>query len=279
MNADHAYTTGALYDLTGLTESALLERVLAVVRSCGVMLQEARSTLRQDQVSFKDRHNLVTTVDIRCEELLVQGLGEICSEIGFQTEEGVVASQNTGWRWIIDPIDGTTNFVHGLPFFAISVALAKDSDLFLGVVHAPCLDELFVAVRGGGAFLNGRKIQVSTQHSMEDALLATGFPYYRFDRMEAYMEALAEFMKTCRGIRRMGSAALDLAYVASGRFDAYFEHNLQPWDVAAGIVLVTEAGGRVGCIREEYHPLDGREIVASGSELFQTFSKSLAGFR
>jgi myo-inositol-1(or 4)-monophosphatase len=206
---------------------------------------------------------------------LIEGLSTLCPQAAFQTEEGVVVGVSEGLRWIIDPLDGTTNFVHNLPFYSISIALAQDDDLLLGVVYAPCTREMFSAVKGAGAFLNGVPIHASDQERLDDALLATGFPYYRFDRMEEYMASLGQLMRQCRGLRRLGSAALDLAYVACGRFDAYFEHNLQPWDVAAGILLVREAGGLVRGIREGVNPLHGTEILASGQRLAEPVRREL----
>jgi len=249
--------------------------VEALALDCGAYLIRAREALQDQHIRFKDKHNLVTHADVECEKMLIQGLTELCPQAAFQTEEGVVDGVSGGLRWIIDPLDGTTNFVHQLPFYSISIALAQDDDLLLGVVYAPCTRDMFSAVRGAGAFLNGVPIRVSAQSKLEDALLATGFPYYRFDRMEEYMASLEQLMRQCRGLRRLGSAALDLAYVACGRFDAYFEHNLQPWDVAAGILLVREAGGVVSGIREGVNPLHGSEIVASCAGLYGQILKEL----
>ncbi|MFM8686194.1 MAG: inositol monophosphatase family protein, partial [Bacteroidota bacterium] len=208
----------------------LISNVEALALDCGAYLMQAREQLQTEQVHFKDTHNLVTHADLECEKRLIEGLSILCPQAAFQTEEGVVVGVSEGLRWIIDPLDGTTNFVHNLPFYSISIALAQDDDLLLGVVYAPCTREMFSAAKGAGAFLNGVRIRASDQERLEDALLATGFPYYRFDRMVEYMASLGQLMRQCRGLRRLGSAALDLAYVACGRFDAYFEHNLQPWD-------------------------------------------------
>jgi myo-inositol-1(or 4)-monophosphatase len=155
-----------------------------------------------------------------------------------------------------------------LPIVSVSIALVDDQQVDLGVVYAPFQDEMFAAIRGSGAFCNGQRLNVSRPAGLEDALLATGFPFQRFDRIQAYMEVLQTLMRQCRGLRRMGSAAIDLAYVAAGRFDGYFEYNLQPWDVAAGLLLVQEAGGQVGSMRPMHHPLDGREVLAAPAELY-----------
>lgn len=249
--------------------------VEALALECGNFLIRAREALQDQHIRFKDKHNLVTNADVESEKMLIQGLRELCPQAFFQTEEGVVTPVSTGLRWIIDPLDGTTNFVHQLPFYSISIALAQDDELLLGVVYSPCTREMFSALKGEGAMLNGAPIRVSSQQNLEDALLATGFPYYRFDRMEEYMASLEQLMRQCRGIRRLGSAALDLAYVACGRFDAYFEHNLQPWDVAAGILLVREAGGVVSGIREGVNPLHGVEIMAAAKGLAGQVLKEL----
>ncbi len=256
-------------------DSDLCSKVEALVFDCGAYLMQAREQLQEEHVHFKDKHNLVTHADLECEKRLIEGLSKLCPQAAFQSEEGVVVGVSKGLRWIIDPLDGTTNFVHNLPFYSISIALAQDDDLLLGVVYAPCTREMFSAVKGAGSFLNGASIRASDQEHLEDALLATGFPYYRFDRMEEYMTSLGQLMRQCRGLRRLGSAALDLASVACGRFDAYFEHNLQPWDVAAGILLVREAGGVVRGIREGVNPLHGTEIVASGSALAELVWREL----
>ncbi|MBM3936376.1 MAG: inositol monophosphatase [Sphingomonadales bacterium] len=265
----------SLSSIPFVPEPGLSTRVEALALDCGTYLIQARELLQEEHVRFKDKHNLVTHADVECEKRLIKGLSKLCPQAAFQTEEAVVVGVSKGLRWIIDPLDGTTNFVHKLPFYSISIALAEDDDLLLGVVYSPCTLEMFSAVKGAGAFLNGIPIRVSNQEHLEDALLATGFPYYRFDRMEEYMASLGQLMRQCRGLRRLGSAALDLAYVACGRFDAYFEHNLQPWDVAAGILLVREAGGVVSGIRDGINPLHGTEIVASGTALAAKVWKEL----
>jgi len=239
-----------------------------LARQCGDLMLRRSGDLQADEIRFKDRRNLVTEVDLACEALLVEGLKDLVPEAAFQTEEGLVPGTDQGLRWVVDPLDGTTNFVHGLPIVSVSIALVTDQQVDLGLVYAPFQDEMFTAIRGGGAFCNGQPLQVSRPGGLEDALLATGFPFQRFDRMQAYMEVLQTLMRQCRGLRRMGSAAIDLAYVAAGRFDGYFEYNLQAWDVAAGLLLVQEAGGKVGSVRPLYHPLDGREVLAAPAELY-----------
>ena len=254
-------------DLLG-REAVMLAGVESLARQCGALMRQRSKGLQNHEIHFKDPRNLVTEVDLVCEALLIKGLSALLPEAGFQTEEGLVPGRDHGLRWVVDPLDGTTNFVHQLPMVSVSIALVSDQSVNLAVVYAPFQDEMFTALRGQGAWLNGQPLRVSRPQALGDALLATGFPFHRFDRMESYMEVLQSLMRQCRGLRRMGSAAIDLAYVAAGRFDGYFEFNLQPWDVAAGLLLVEEAGGRTGCIRPSYHPLDGREILAAPQELY-----------
>jgi myo-inositol-1(or 4)-monophosphatase len=192
-------------------------------------------------------------------------------------EEGTVSTEERPWQWIIDPLDGTTNFLHGLPFFSISLALQYEGETVIGIVYEANRQELFYSWKGASAaFLNGKPIHVSPTTQLEDSLLATGFPYYDFERMPAYIEVLQRFMRDTRGLRRFGSAALDLAYVACGRFDGYFEYSLSPWDVAAGAFLVQQAGGQVSDFSGGRDFIHGQEIVAVNDGLFQTI---LAGIQ
>ena len=188
-------------------------------------------------------------------------------EAGFIVEEKSIAEQQADYQWIIDPIDGTTNFVHGVPLFCISIALAFKNEVILGVIYNPMTEELFSAYKDGGAFLNGHPIQVSKAEKLEDSLIATGFPYDDFDREKQYLEILQKLMHQSRGIRRLGSAAIDLAYVADGRFDAFYEYGLNPWDVAAGICIVKEAGGNVCDFKGGDNMLFGEEIIATNGKI------------
>ncbi len=199
-------------------------------------------------VRAKGLHDLVTDVDEAAQRLILRLLTEACPEIDALAEEGA-SEEDFGSggraRWIIDPIDGTTNFAHGLAPFCVSIALHDGADLVVGVVYEITADELFAAARGGGLTLNGAPAAVSTTDVLERSLLTTGFPFREFWYAEVYLAVLHRFMLAARGIRRPGSAAADLAYVACGRLDGYFEAGIAPWDVAAGIVLVREGGGRV----------------------------------
>jgi myo-inositol-1(or 4)-monophosphatase len=190
----------------------------------------------------------------------------LAPEAGFIAEEGT-GERKEGLNWIIDPLDGTTNFVHGLPCYCISIGLANGSDMLVGVVLEVTRNECFSAWKGGGAWLNGKAILVSQRRRLQESLLATGFPYDDFDKEAAYMELLRALMHNSRGIRRLGSAAADLAYVACGRFEAFYEYGLNPWDVAGGALLVREAGGTVTDFGNGDDWLFGEELLASNGHI------------
>ena len=216
------------------------------------------------QIETKSLNSLVSFVDKTAEEILVEGCMKILPEAGFITEEETIEkSTDKEWLWIIDPLDGTTNFLHSLPFFSISVALQHRGKTVIGIVCEVNRQEMFYAIKNEGAYLNGRKISCSANQYLADSLLATGFPYYDFGKRDAYLKLLGELMPKCRGIRRLGSAALDLAYTACGRFDAFFEYSLAPWDVAAGAFIVEEAGGIVSDFSCGDDYLFGKEILAT----------------
>lgn len=221
----------------------------------------------------KALNQLVTDVDLRFERKLVEICTELLPESTFLTEEKTVDEAAGEYRWIIDPIDGTTNFIHQIPAFAISIALQKNEKTILGVVYELNRDEQFYALEGEGAFLNGEPIQVASHQTLADTLIATGFPYYDFDQMDAYLNVLRSFMEKTRGLRRIGSAAVDLAYTACGRFDGFFEYGLSPWDVAAGAFIVQEAGGTVTDFSGGDNFIFGGEIIACQKHIFDSFSE------
>ncbi|MCB9246300.1 MAG: inositol monophosphatase [Flavobacteriales bacterium] len=218
---------------------------------------------RYSQLDLKSRNQLVTDLDVTIERKLVEFLGNLLPGSVFLTEEKTIEQEHGRFLWIIDPIDGTTNFVHGIPAYCISIALMVDGEIVLGVVFELNRGEFFHALKNGGAYLDHNPIRVSTSAHIQNALIATGFPYYDYKRTSMYLVALEAFMKETRGVRRLGSAALDLAYVACGRFDAFFEYSLSPWDVAAGALLVKEAGGSVHDFHGKDQYLFGQEIIAS----------------
>ncbi len=248
-------------DLKQLTDdvAALCGEVAEFIRTESARFTEA-------SVESKSLNNLVSYVDKTAETRLVAGLGRLLPDAGFIAEEGT-GERKEGLNWIIDPLDGTTNFVHGIPCYCISIGLAGDDGMKLGVVLEVTRNECFTAWKGGGAHLNGRPIRVSQRARLQDSLLATGFPYDDFGREAQYMELLRALMHNSRGIRRLGSAAADLAYVACGRFEAFYEYGLNPWDVAAGALLVQEAGGTVSDFTDGGDWLFGEEIVASNGHI------------
>lgn len=235
----------------------------------GNLCKEVGANIIQQRLNFdpavvveKGLNQLVSFVDIEAEKQLVEGLKKLVPEAGFITEENTVEQLNTELVWIIDPLDGTTNFIHNLPVYSISIALAKGNEILIGVVYEMGKKDLFTAWQNGGAWCNGEKISVTKTSELSQSLIATGFPYYEFDQMEAYIKTLTYLMKNTHGLRRLGSAAVDLAYVACGKFDAFFETGLHAWDVAAGCLLVQEAGGTVYDFKGENNFLFGKSITA-----------------
>jgi len=210
-------------------------------------------------------NNLVSYVDKESEKRLVAALRKILPGAGFLAEEGTSSEGTNEYRWIIDPLDGTTNFTHGLPPYAISIGLARNEEIIFGVVYEVTKDECFYAIEHEPAFCNDEVITVAPINSLNESLLATGFPYYHFDKREEYLSIIKTFLELTHGVRRMGSAATDLAYVACGRMDGFFEYNLNPWDVAAGSLIVQRAGGFVSDFRGRNNFLYGGEICAAGA--------------
>ena len=243
---------------------SFLDKVKEITIETGRFIREESLNFDRNVVEEKKRFSdLVSYVDKQAEKQLVTKLGDLFPEAGFIAEEGT-GKQKNGYNWIIDPLDGTTNFIHGLPVYSVSVALFDGSHVVLGVVYEVTRDECFSAITGHGAFLNDKKIQVSSQPQLEGSLLATGFPYYEFEKMDEYLSILESLMKNTHGLRRMGSAAVDLAYTACGRFEGYFEFNLNAWDIAAGALIVKEAGGTVSNFAGGDSFLFNREILAAG---------------
>jgi myo-inositol-1(or 4)-monophosphatase len=241
-----------------------------VVRPVGMYLLDQR--VNPSEIETKGLNSLVSHVDKTAEARLVSGLSLVFPEAGFLAEEGTAsAPEGARYRWVIDPLDGTTNLIHGLPVFCVSVALVDGDTPVLGIVFDPNRDECFTASKDGGAHLNGKPIRCGPREELSDALIATGIPHWDFARMPDYLKALTAFAKGTRGLRRMGSAAIDLAYVACGRFDVFFEYSLQPWDIAAGLILVSEAGGNISGFSGQSEPgflLSGKEVLAASPGVF-----------
>lgn len=247
----------------------------AALREAGALIREHNQRPRniRCKTSIKD---LVTETDGAVEQLLRGSLGALVPQASFLGEEGSPDQGLAGLAWVVDPLDGTTNFAHGVPFVATSVALCLEGAPLLGLVNLPLLDELFVAAKGQGARLNGRPIHVSQVDALEAALVATGFPYRIEEHKDAILRQLALAMPATQGVRRAGAAALDLAFVACGRYEGFFEFALNPWDTAAGVLLVQEAGGRVGVMTgPEPYRLGGPNILAANAALFAPLQQLL----
>lgn len=248
----------------------LQEVVLSTVelaKQVGDFIRQERKTFSTDKIEYKGLNDLVSYVDKTAEQQLVAGLEKILPIAGFITEEKTSTKIGQVYNWIIDPLDGTTNFIHGLPIFSISIALKEYDELVAGVVYEVNLDECFYAWKGAPAYLNGNEIRVSNTPTLERSLLATGFPYYDFGKQDQYIQLFAELMKSCHGLRRIGSAAVDLAYTACGRFGAFYEYNLNAWDVAAGIVIVKQAGGQVVNFKGGDEVIETRELLATNGKI------------
>lgn len=245
---------------------SLVGKVEFLAQKAGEIIQEGAIN-RNFMVESKSFNNLVTEIDKQTEAYLVEHLGKLLPDAGFIAEEESIDKKEADYQWIIDPIDGTTNFVHGIHIYCISIGLAYKDDIILGVIYNPIWEELFSAYKDGGAYLNGHPIHVSKGNKLATSLLATGFPYDDFGHENKYMNLLQKLMHESRGIRRLGSAAIDLAYVAAGRFDAFYEYGLNPWDVAAGICLVKEAGGNVCDFKGGNNMLFGEEIIATNGKI------------
>lgn len=224
--------------------SALMNVMIAAARKAGRSLARDFGEVGQLQVSVKGPADFVSAADHRAEEVIFRELSRARPGYGFLMEErGAVAGADETHRWIVDPLDGTTNFLHGIPLFAISIGLEREGQLVAGLVHTPAMDEMFTAETGKGAFLNDRRIRVGSRQTLADALVSTGIPHRGRGHHDVFLKEARTVLGEVAGMRRTGSASIDLAWTAAGRFDGYWEHHLGAWDIAAGIVLVREAGG------------------------------------
>jgi myo-inositol-1(or 4)-monophosphatase len=257
--------------------SALLNVMTAAATKAARGLVRDFGEIENLQVSKKGPADFVTTADKKAEEVLVAGLTKARPRFGFLLEEGgKIEGADTSNRWIIDPLDGTTNFLHGIPHFSISIALERDGEPVAGVIYEPITDQMFWAEKGQGAYLNGRRIRVSARRRLEESLFATGIPFAGKQDHDRFLSQLKAVMAVSAGVRRFGSAALDLAYVAAGRYEGFWEFGLHPWDIAAGIVLVREAGGFVTDIGGG-GMMESGEILAANDSLHGPLLNILAG--
>jgi myo-inositol-1(or 4)-monophosphatase len=258
-----------------LDQARVREVGIAAARAAGELLKSRIDSIQE--VRHKGVVDLVTDVDVASEKLVCGTLLDAFPTHTILGEEGgTLGGDDTRYRWLVDPLDGTTNYTHGFPFFCVSIGLEVDGELTFGVVNAPCLQELFVAERGRGATLNDRPIAVSAVDELRQAMVATGFPYER----AAVPRALRSFemmSAASQAVRRVGSAALDLCYVACGRFDAYWEHQVKPWDLAGGALIVVEAGGQVSATNGSPFSVDGGQVLSSNRRLHSTLVEALSG--
>ena len=257
-------------------KSALINVMTGAVMKVSRRLARDFGEVNNLQVSMKGPADFVSTADTTAEKKLVEELQTARPNYGFLLEEkGEIKGKDTHNRWIIDPLDGTTNFLHGLPHFAISVALERDGEIVAGVIFDPAKDEMFWAEKGQGAFMNGRRLRVSSRRNMDESLFATGIPFKGRPGHKAFLRQAEAVMAVSAGIRRFGAASLDLAYVAAGRYDGFWETGLKPWDIAAGIILVKEAGGFVTEIDGKRHILESGDILAANDQIHTELGRIL----
>ncbi|WP_346861422.1 inositol monophosphatase family protein [uncultured Draconibacterium sp.] len=246
-------------------------QVQEIARTAGNFIRDEQKKISAKNIEIKSVASLVTYVDKTAEQQIVSALKALIPDSGFVAEEGTADSNNEKYTWFVDPLDGTTNYIHGLAPHSVSIALAEGDTMVLGVVYEVGANEMFYAWKESAAFCNGEEIHSANRAKSEDTLIATGFPYYDFDRMDDYIEAMKVLMKSTRGIRRFGSAAIDLCYIAAGRFDAFWEHALHAWDVAAGVFILQQAGGKTVDFNGGDNWLFGGELVSASGSYFPEF--------
>lgn len=247
----------------------MLNIALKAARAACTIMNRASDNLSSLEVHKKAHHDYVSEVDMACERTIIEILREAYPSHQILAEEtGITGPEKSAYQWIIDPLDGTTNFLHGFPQYAVSIALKRENEVIEAVVADPVANEVFTATRGVGAFVNGRRLRVSKRTQMAEALVGTGFPFRRTDDYDAFLKVFKEVAQTTSGLRRAGAASLDLAYVAAGRLDAFWEANLKSWDMAAGSLLVLEAGGLVTDFKGESDYLEKGQIIAGTPKIF-----------
>lgn len=263
----------------------MMKELKEIAHGMEEVAREAGNFIRREAVGFnindkesKGFNNFVSYVDKSSEKTIVEKLGHLVPEASFMTEEGTVRQEQKKYCWVIDPLDGTTNFLHGLPPYAVSIGLMEEDEVIAGVIYEITGNEMFTAWRDGGSWLNGKPIHVSDAAKLSDSLIATGFPYTDFSRIDRYMECFTWFCRHTHGVRRLGSAATDIAYIACGRFEVFYEYSLHPWDIAAGIIILREAGGSITDFSGNGKMLDGKEIVAAGNPVFPEALEIIGNF-
>ncbi len=258
--------------------SANLNVMMKTARKVGRALLKDFTEVEQLQVSAKGPGDFVSRADKRAEETIRNELMAARPSYGFLGEEGtVIEGEDPTRRWIVDPLDGTTNFLHGLPHWAVSIGLEHKGQIVAGVIYDPVKDEMFYAEKGEGAWLNESRLRVSARHKMIESIFATGLPFGGRADLPETLKDLARLLPACAGVRRFGSAALDLAYVAAGRYDGFWERRLNAWDMAAGLVIVREAGGFVEPLREGGDILADGDVICGNEAIFPAFAKTIRG--
>ena len=247
---------------------ATLNIAVKAARRAATVINRASTQLDLLTVQSKSSNDFVTEVDRAAEQAIIEVLRDAFPGHGILAEESGESGPESEFTWIIDPLDGTTNFIHGMPQYAVSIAQTKNGVLEHAVVYDPNTNEMFTASRGAGAFLNDRRIRVSRRTRLNESLIGTGFPFRQFDHVDAYLAMFKELTQKTAGIRRPGAASLDLAYVAAGRFDGFWEMGLSPWDMAAGVLLIQEAGGLVSDLSGEANYLATGNLVAGSPKIF-----------
>ena len=258
----------------------MLNTAIKAARAAGKIINRASLDLDRLKVNTKSPRDFVTEVDQAAEDVIIDTLLAAYPGHAILAEESGSSrgARDSEYVWIIDPLDGTTNFIHGLPMYAVSIALAHRGQVQQAVVYDPTRNDLFFASRGRGAFLNDRRLRVSKRLRLSESLVGTGFPFRKGDNLERYMQIFEDVMQHCAGLRRPGAAALDLCYVAAGYYDGFFETGLNPWDVAAGSLMITEAGGLVGNFTGEADYLHRREVVAGNPKIYAQLVSLLAPY-
>ena len=258
-----------------MAQSPAMNVMRAAVEKAGRALRRDFGEIENLQVSKKGPGDFVTNADLKAEKILFEELSQARPGYGFLMEEkGAIEGSDTTHRWIIDPLDGTTNFMHGIPHFAISVALERDGTLVVGIVYNPITDEMFFAERGQGAYGPSGRLRVAGRDKLADAILASGAPHGERAGRDEFIDEMQSLLPNIAGLRRFGAAALDLAYVAAGRFDGFWERGLAPWDMAAGIVLVRESGGLVSDLTNRQKMLDDGNIIAANEAIHAQLLKA-----
>jgi myo-inositol-1(or 4)-monophosphatase len=250
-----------------VTLSALIEDVGQAASDAAAFIRSEVGKVSSGEIEIKERNSLVSYVDKKAEMILVEALKSLLPDPGFITEEDTVDNSKCDYTWVIDPLDGTTNFLQEIPIFSVSVGLAYHGEFVLGYIVDIMHDDHYYAWKDGGAWLNGKRIHVSSTTDLSEAIVGTGFPYHDPGKLNVLAEMFQEVLIAARGIRRLGSAALDLAYVASGKLDAFYETTLNAWDIAAGVIIVREAGGTVTDFNDEGDFVSRKQLIASNSSL------------